>query len=477
VDYRSRLSASHSTSLIAKRVRPEKYLGEYTQTVLSLSGVGPKTAALLERMDIHSLCDLLLYFPRDYLDRSSIAGLSDALVHERGTYHVTIGCHQWMRRGRKRLLKIAIEDRTGQAFLLCYGRDYLARLLTPGKRAYVSGKFSLRYRELQTANFEIEIEEAEGHTFEPILPLYPLTAGIRQNALRRMVRAALAFAENMLGEELPLSLRQKHRLMALPQSLSQIHFPEDRRKLTGARKYFIYWDLFYLQLVMKRRALERKGTPREPRKSSHSLKEALLSRLPFTLTEGQGKAVEEIERDLFGDHPMSRLLQGEVGSGKTLVAFVSALSIIGAGEQVALMAPTELLARQHADRAVKLLEPIGVRVGLLTGSLKPAARRLLLNALESGDIQLLVGTHALFSDDVSYHALGLVVVDEQHRFGVRQRLSLVGKGLRAAGVRASRGTAHRCIGWRDAGCEGMVPGPSAHDGNADSSISGPDSLR
>ena len=207
------------------------------------------------------------------------------------------------------------------------------------------------------------------------------------------------------------------------------HFPENPREPDRGRRSLAFRELFSLQLSVARRAWDRRLAARTPKSYGTGLREGLLKRLPFELTADQKTCVEEIERDVMKDHPMARLLQGDVGSGKTLVAFLTALLFAEAKRQTALMAPTELLARQHADNAARLLEPLGLRLAFYSGSVPAKARRPLLDALASGEIDLIVGTHALFSDDVVYKDLGLVIIDEQHRFGVSQRNRLTAKGL------------------------------------------------
>ena len=215
---------------------------------------------------------------------------------------------------------------------------------------------------------------------------------------------------------------EKHR------ALRAIHFPESKVELESARRSLIYEELFYYQMALGKSRWKRKSIEKRRLKPPFNLKEKLLKKLPFPLTSDQEKVLLEIEKDLFSAHPAARLLQGEVGSGKTHVAFLACLDVIESGEQVAFMAPTELLARQHADTAAGIFEPLGVKIGFLSGSIKEKARQKLRRALAGQEIDILIGTHALFSEDIRYKKLGLVVVDEQHRFGVRQRQAILEKG-------------------------------------------------
>jgi ATP-dependent DNA helicase RecG len=278
--------------------------------------------------------------------------------------------------------------------------------------------------------------------FGHVLPVYPLTAGLNQGLFRRLIRQALTQYAKPLEDEIPSAIIQRDGLLPKSEAIRAYHFPASVEELDRARKTLIYEELFYLEVIIGRRALERKKTvplvqkKREAGKDGElsALQKRLLERLSFSLTAGQSAAVTEINRDMDGEYPMARLLQGDVGSGKTLVAFLAALRAVeslpgeGVSGQAAIMAPTELLARQHAENAARLLEPVGIRPAFLTGNLKAAGRSNLLKALAAGDIDIVVGTHALFSRDVVYRDLRLVVVDEQHRFGVTQRQAIMAKG-------------------------------------------------
>jgi ATP-dependent DNA helicase RecG len=357
-----------------------------------------------------------------------------------------------------------VEDESGRGVLVCFNRPFLEKQLIPGAYYRLWGRFSYKYGELQSADFEYERlgrdkqGGAQSGGFGRILPIYPLRAGLSQGLLRRLIREALDRYALSLEDELPREITLRYRLLPKAQALKAVHFPSSMEELDSARKTLIYEELFYLEVMVGKRALERRtvhgvyrsGTPggntggKVPAVSSSAspvslspLQERLVRRLPFTLTPGQAGAVSEINRDMEGPYPMARLLQGDVGSGKTLVSFFACLRAVGefppGGSfrgQAAFMAPTELLARQHAESAARLLEPLGIRPAFLTGNLKAAGRSQLLEALAAGEIDMVVGTHALFSRDVVYRDLRLVVVDEQHRFGVTQRQAIMAKGNR-----------------------------------------------
>ncbi len=406
------------------------YLREISDPVDRLKGIGPRNREVLSQAGILTVADLLLYLPRDYDDRTAVRTLTEALALPRATCVVKVIAHDSVGWGRRRTLKVYVEDASARAALVCFNRNFLERVLVPGRTFLVSGVFRYRFQEIQSTSFDAEPWDpaAPGRSAR-IVPVYPLTEGLAQPAVRRAAAAALQAYAGRIDDELPRGLRERYGMPALADALREAHAPSSSQALERARAALIYWELFSLQLAIKRRGLKRRAETRKARRPVRGdLQRRLLARLPFRLTVDQERVLSEIDGDLFSDRPMTRLIQGDVGCGKTLVALTSALSVIEAGQQVALMAPTELLARQHGDNAARLLEPIGVSVALLTGGVRADQRAALLAALGRGDVQLVVGTHALFSEDVGYASLGMVVVDEQHRFGVEQRTALVAKG-------------------------------------------------
>ncbi len=404
------------------------FLREYDRDVRYVKGVGPNIAKLLGKLDIVTVPDLILHFPRDYVDRKKTDLISDSLKKGNVNLLVRVIAQDSIGYGRKKTLKVYIEDDSGRASLVCFGRNFLAKVLIPERLFRVYGSFTYRYGEIQSTNFEIEPFSEHSENFERIVPIYPLTEGLNQRLMRRIVANAFNLLDSRIDEEIPAYLREKYLFPPREEALRRIHFPEDFDSLEISRKLLAYEELFYLELFMLRKKKKRKAVRRKRSAVSHRLKNALIRRLPFRLTDDQVKVLEEIEKDLFDTKPMMRMLQGDVGCGKTLVAFLSALSVIESGEQVALMAPTELLARQHAENAARLLEPIGIRLGLLVGGMSERERLYIGEALRTGEVDMVIGTHALFSSDVKYRKLGLIVIDEQHRFGVLQRIALAEKG-------------------------------------------------
>lgn len=405
------------------------FLQEYRKDVQYVKGVGPAVAGYLNKLGIKTVSDLLMHFPRDYQDRRKIDRLADALLKGQINAVVRVIAHDSIGWGKRKTLKVYIEDSSAKAALVCFGRNYLNKVLIPGRHFFVSGKFYYRYGEIQSANFEAEPFDEKSANSGKITPVYPLTGGLTQNLIRKIISNALFSIKGMIDDELPVELMRKYGFPGKYEALRKIHFPEEWQDIKTSRRALAYEELFYFQLTVFRKRISRKIIRTGRNRIPFLLKRHLLKRLPFKLTEDQCKVLSEIENDLFSRYEMMRMLQGDVGCGKTLVAFTAALSVIECGEQVAFMVPTELLARQHADNAAKLLEPIGIRVAVLTGSIPGKKRNYLLSSLEKGEIDLVIGTHALFSKDVHYRKLGFVIVDEQHRFGVLQRVALTGKGL------------------------------------------------
>ena len=414
------------------------FLRELASPLSEIKGAGPVLVRKLERLGLFNAADLLLHAPRDYEDRSikrHLSQFSQGPVNCRAT----VLTHDWFGYGRMRTLKIWVEDDEGtRAGLVCFNRPFLERSLPIGARISLFGRFEYRFGELQSSAFEAEQVEALPATaaslpgavpdggipaadaLAGVLPVYPLTDGIPQGLMRKLITRALA-RWGMVDDELPAPVMEKRRLLRKAQAIGLIHRPIRPADVLEARRTLAYEELFYLQIMIGRRAMDRReGASDRPPPPGH-LVQALVERLPFALTADQETVLGEIAADLGSPWPMARLLQGDVGSGKTLVAFMAALYTIAAGGQAALMVPTELLARQHADTAARLLEPLGIRLAFLSGNVAEPARKPLLAALAAGDIDLVIGTHALFSEGVNYHRLRLVIVDEQHRFRSEER--------------------------------------------------------
>ena len=401
-------------------------LAELTQSVGTLHGIGTRTMQILEKMGIRAHRDLLFYLPRTYLDRTIQRPLRDFAAGEVNTI-ATVRSHGYLGYGRTRTLKIIVADDSTEAVLACFGRNFLARTLPEGRVIRLAGQFQFQYGELQAAKFDFEPIEAPPQLFERVLPIYRLRQGIAQKALRNAIDQCLTISGDLLIDELPAAMRARYNLLSIDTALRSIHFPHSMAEQRAARRRLAFGELFRLQMVLAMRRQRRRQPGEVP---PTALQQRVIAELPFALTDDQQKALAEIDRDLAADIPMTRLLQGEVGSGKTLVALLAALPRIEQGQQAAFMVPTELLAIQHSATTRTLLGPHGLRVATFTSALRSAERRTQIEALRAGEIDIAIGTNALLSAGVEFRRLGLAIIDEQHRFGVMQRGALPIKGVR-----------------------------------------------
>ncbi|KUN64632.1 ATP-dependent DNA helicase RecG [Streptomyces canus] len=416
--------------------------------------LGPATAKVMaEHLGLHSVGDLLHHYPRRYEERGQLTHLADLPMDE----HVTVVAqvadarlHTFASakapRGKGQRLEVTITDGSGRLQLVFFGHGVHKphKELLPGTRAMFAGKVSLFNRRLQLAHPAYELlrgdaEETVETWAGALIPLYPATAKLESWKIGKAIQTVLPSAQEAL-DPLPESLREGRGLVPLPEALLKIHRPHTKADIADAHARLKWDEAFVLQVALARRRHADAQLPAVPRKPApDGLLSAFDDRLPFTLTDGQQKVSKEIFDDLATDHPMHRLLQGEVGSGKTLVALRAMIAVVDAGGQAAMLAPTEVLAQQHHRSIVEMMGELaeggmlggseqGTKVTLLTGSMGTAARRQAMLDLVTGEAGIVIGTHALIEDKVQFHDLGLVVVDEQHRFGVEQRDALRGKG-------------------------------------------------
>lgn len=413
---------------------PESSSVTLSSSVRALPGIGEKRAAQLAVLNIQTVKDLLLHLPRDYRDRSRIQTIAEVAPGDLVTVEAEVSRARsaWIG-GGKTMAVLEIRDATGSMKVTFFNRGYLAKgTLKPGVRCLFTGRVG-EYKglTLQNPEFEPVVEEEGGdrlHTGR-IVPLYPLTEGVTQRLLRQFMAVALDLAGPDLPETLPADLLARHGLPHAAGAIREVHFPADMESAEAARRRFVYEELLAMQAAI---LLRRKAAVDSVRGIRHKTDGPLLKGfrggLPFTLTSGQQQAVDDILRDMAAPRPMFRLLQGDVGCGKTLVALHAVAAAADTGSQTAFMAPTEILAEQHYATLHALLKPLGVRVALLTGSTPKAAG--LRKEVAGGEVQVVIGTHALFQKETRFARLGLVIIDEQHRFGVRQREELAGKGGR-----------------------------------------------
>jgi ATP-dependent DNA helicase RecG len=405
------------------------------QTALAdLPGIGPQRAKLLAKLDLVTIEDALVrHLPLRHEDRSQVIPLGRITVGEARTCAGTIAGISPPPRGRGRMpLVVTIRDASG--FLNCawFNQPYLARVLKRGQRLIVHGKVQPYGRgplQMLVKDFEV-VEDGEDEPLHAgrLVPVYPLTEGLTQRPLRRLMKRLVDGWADRLEDPLPDRVRTARGLVALPQAIAAAHFPESEGEQGAARRRLVFDDFFLLEIglaIRRQREGRRRGLAMNP---TGSLVRRLRASLPYSLTAAQERVWSEIRSDMAEPYPMSRLLQGDVGSGKTVVAALAALTAIEAGYQAAIMAPTEILAEQHLMTLGRLLEPLGVRAALLTSAVKGKARVEAAAAVESGEAGCVIGTHALVQGAVAFKRLGLAVIDEQHRFGVAHRAALRGKG-------------------------------------------------
>ena len=392
-----------------------------------IKGIGETRAKALEKLDIHTLRDLIAYFPRRYEDRRTIYSIMELPVGETACCRAMIADTPTTQRiiGGRTVVKVRAVDETGRLDITFFNQDYRARQLKRGESYVFCGKVEGNLLRRQMTNPILE-REGENHLTGRIVPIYPLTAGINQPLLQKAVRQGLDACRDVLPDILPDEVRQAHSLCYSSYAYEHIHFPTDFETLQQAHRRLAFEELFVLTCALHL-LRQRRTDVQGPQMSAIDLA-PFFAALPFNLTDDQHKAIADAVGDMLSERPMNRLCQGDVGSGKTMVAAACAYFAAQNGWQSALMAPTEVLARQHYKTLAPLFERLGLTCALLTGSTRAAERRKLLAALEAGEIHLLLGTHALLTEDVVYHKLGLVITDEQHRFGVTQRAALGQKG-------------------------------------------------
>lgn len=410
-------------------------MASLTDSVRYVSGVGPKLAEKFHALGVETAMDLLRYYPRRYLDRSSISPINKVKIGEEVTVIGTVVKvdKKFTPRQRKKILTIDISDGQGYLSAVWFNNWWHADKMPPGTEVSLSGKVVFNFGQLQMTNPAYDIlgsddgETEKGWNTGRIIPLYSASGEIATNTIRRIV-ANLLDSLPPVADPTPAGILQSRKLMALDNAIRQIHLPDDAESVRAARKRLIFDEFFYLELGMAIRK-ERLGSIRKGviHKTAGPLVDSFFRELPFKLTLDQARVIEEIQRDMEKPAPMHRLLQGEVGSGKTAVAVAALVMAVNGGYQGAIMAPTEVLAEQHAIKIAELL-PGGITLALLTGSTKPAERTELLKRIKTGEVNIVAGTHAVIQEAVEFKRLGLAVIDEQHRFGVRQRLELREKG-------------------------------------------------
>ncbi len=423
-----------------KRIKKSSSPPDLTMRVQYLRGVGPKRAEQLERLGVKRVNELLFLLPRRYLDATGPTPLAaiNGPAREVTVVGKVVSARLMFSRGKRIGFEAVLDDGTGRILCCWFGRAFLQGKVKKGQLWLVFGEVKIFREKLFLNPVEYaQLDENAGPLTGTrkllghgggVIPIYPLTEGLNQNAMRRITDNVLA-AAGALRDHLPEALRRNYNLMARAEAIRAAHRPESLSLAGLARRSLVFEELFLLELMLLGRKIHLEAEKRTRLYQKHNhLVRRLGGALPFELTEAQKRVLRQIDTDLTGPHPMNRLVQGDVGSGKTIVAIFSCLRTVENGYQAAIMAPTEVLAEQHFRSLKKMLAPVEIEPVCLLGKMSAARKREASKALASGQAKIAVGTHALIQEGVEFDNLALAVIDEQHRFGVNQRLALKGKG-------------------------------------------------
>jgi ATP-dependent DNA helicase RecG len=390
-------------------------------------GVGSQRAELLARLGVRTAGDLIFLFPRDYEDLSDRRGIAELEEDRVQTIRGEVVEIDARSTGfGKAVVGVLVKQEGEYLRAMWFNQPFMRERFREGQHVLLSGTPRFRGGRWEMAHPRVTwLDGADDQPEMRLLPLYPLTEGLTQYQVRRMVASALENFGHVLNEVFPEPLLRQYDLMRLAEALPAIHSPQDADQAERTRRRFVFQELFILQLAVVARRWQQQMGFRAPRLEASADINARVERLfPFKWTAGQRAAIGEVATDMASETPMNRLLQGDVGSGKTVIAVYAMLVCVVRGFQAALMAPTEILARQHADTLAELLRASRVRYSLLVGGLTAKQRETALAEIAAGNIDLVIGTHAVVQEDVRFAKLGLVIIDEQHKFGVRQRAAL-----------------------------------------------------
>ena len=402
------------------------------QKIQYIKGVGPSRVLLLNKLGIYSIEDLVTYFPREYEDRSLIKKIVDIETGETVCFRAVVISKPTEARIKKNMTitKAVVRDETGSALLTWFNQSYIKSQLEAHEEYTFYGKVQKAYAGKIELSSPIFDKDGENKNTGKIVPLYPLTNGLSQNVIRTIIENALSLCNDQFEEFLPSNVRTKYHLCELNFAIRNIHFPDRNEDFMTARKRIAFQELLLLQLgllnIKEKGKIEEKGISFDKNISVNEL----IASLPFKLTNAQARVWKEIQEDMEQDKPMNRLVQGDVGSGKTVVAALTMFKAVKCGYQASLMAPTAILATQHYEGISKMLEPFGIKCALFTSALTKKQKEKLIEELKQGEIDIAIGTHALIEENIEFKNVGLVITDEQHRFGVRQRSKLSNKGER-----------------------------------------------
>ena len=401
---------------------------DLNKEVQFVKGVGPNRVKLLNKLNIYTLKDLITYFPRNHEDRSipkKIAECEDGetvLIKATALTKITE-----IRARRLSIYRLVVNDDSSSCVITWYNQKYLKDKFKVGEKYTFYGKIENKGGTFEMKSPVFDEDGVDKNTGK-IVPIYPLTSSLTQNVLRKIMESGIDEVYGNLEENIPDYILQKFKLLDINEAYKSIHFPKSNSDFTRAKNRLVFEELLALQLALFRLKEGQKFDEKGIKFDSNIKMQDVIQTLPFNLTNAQQRVLDEIDKDMEKDTAMNRLLQGDVGSGKTVVSIVAAYKAVKSGYQAAIMAPTAILADQHLKNFTKILEPFGIRCELLVSSVTKKNKEKILERLQNGEIDILIGTHALLEDNVVFKNLGLVVTDEQHRFGVKQRATIVAKG-------------------------------------------------
>ena len=403
---------------------------DLNQDVKYVKGVGPNRVVLLNKLGIYTLKDLITYYPREHEDRSKPSKIADLENGQEALIEaIAVSRLNEIRTRRKNMTiyKLIVRDDTGTALLTWYNQGYLKKVFNIGEKYTFFGKVTIKDGVTQIFSPTFDLEGKNKNTGK-IIPIYPLTYNLSQNTIRQIIENGLNIVKDKLEETLPQYILEEYNLKEINSAIKSIHFPRDFEDFENARKRLVFEELLSTQLAL----LSIKNMNTMDNTGINFSKEVhmsdVINELPFKLTKAQLRVLEEIDNDMESSKPMNRLLQGDVGSGKTVVAIIAAYKAVKSGYQMTIMAPTAILASQHMEEFSKILDKFGIRCELLISGITKKKKDDILNRLKEGEIDVLIGTHAILEENVVFKNLGLVVTDEQHRFGVKQRKIISEKG-------------------------------------------------
>jgi len=403
-------------------------VNKFDTQIQYLKGVGPKKASIFRKMGIMTLGDLLFHLPRAYEDRTKTIKIQEGVIGEKQSFVLEVTGSPTVSRPRRGLsiLQVPVRDSTGEAVMVWFNQDYLKKTFSPGQVYIVYGKLSFnRYQvQIQNPDFKLWSPDHVGS----VTPIYPLTDGISNNEMKKIVAQALSEINDDIKSVVPKTYSIKRKLPSKLDSLIGIHFPKNLNHAEISRRALAYEELLLLQIGLlwfkNKGGAELEGIKF---KNVRGLEKFIID-LPYKLTAAQIRVIQEIISDMTSNKRMNRLVQGDVGSGKTVVSAAAMVLAVLNGYQATMMAPTEILADQHFETLKDLLKNMPIKIGLLKGSMSLKSRESILNQISNGEVDIVIGTHALIQDSVKFKRLGLAITDEQHRFGVRQRIDLSDKG-------------------------------------------------